>query len=270
MRAAARVMDVGVARVPADEHGRMHRRRAARGARRATRRRLRGRRHRRDHEPGSSTTSPASAEVCREHDVWLHVDGAYGARRAAAPSVRGAVRRDRAGRLAHRRPAQVAVRARSTVRAAVPRPGAGARGAHASARLPRRAPPDDDWNPSDYAFHLTRRARGLPFWFSLAVHGTEAYRRRRAHARGHARGSGGDPRPRRARAGRRARALDPRVPPPRLVRGGPPPLGRRSCAKRDGVRLPDTVRGETVARLALVNPRTTVEDLRVVLDTMRG
>jgi aromatic-L-amino-acid decarboxylase len=29
-----------------------------------------------------------------------------------------------------------------------------------------------DWNPSDYAFHLTRRARGLALWFSLAVHGT--------------------------------------------------------------------------------------------------
>jgi glutamate/tyrosine decarboxylase-like PLP-dependent enzyme len=32
------------------------------------------------------------------------------------------------------------------------------------------------WNPSDYAFQLTRRARGLPLWFSLAVHGTDAYR----------------------------------------------------------------------------------------------
>ena len=32
-----------------------------------------------------------------------------------------------------------------------------------------------NWNPSDYAYHLSRRARGLPFWFSLATHGTEAY-----------------------------------------------------------------------------------------------
>ncbi len=31
------------------------------------------------------------------------------------------------------------------------------------------------WNPSDYAHHLSRRARGLPLWFSLATHGTEAY-----------------------------------------------------------------------------------------------
>ena len=35
---------------------------------------------------------------------------------------------------------------------------------------------DGEWNPSDYAYHLTRRARGLPLWFSLAVYGIEAYR----------------------------------------------------------------------------------------------
>lgn len=32
-----------------------------------------------------------------------------------------------------------------------------------------------EWNPSDYAYHLTRRARGLALWFSLAVNGTDAY-----------------------------------------------------------------------------------------------
>ena len=35
---------------------------------------------------------------------------------------------------------------------------------------------DDDINPSDLAYHLTRRARGLPLWFSLAVNGVGAYR----------------------------------------------------------------------------------------------
>ena len=33
----------------------------------------------------------------------------------------------------------------------------------------------EEWNPSDYSVHLTRRARGLPMWFSLAVYGTDAY-----------------------------------------------------------------------------------------------
>jgi L-2,4-diaminobutyrate decarboxylase len=35
---------------------------------------------------------------------------------------------------------------------------------------------DGEWNPSDFGIQLTRRARGLPFWFSLAVYGTDAYR----------------------------------------------------------------------------------------------
>ncbi len=34
---------------------------------------------------------------------------------------------------------------------------------------------DSVWNPCDYANVLTRRARGMPFWFSLAVYGTDAY-----------------------------------------------------------------------------------------------
>ena len=32
-----------------------------------------------------------------------------------------------------------------------------------------------EWNPSDFAIHLSRRARGLPFWFSLVTYGTAAY-----------------------------------------------------------------------------------------------
>ena len=35
---------------------------------------------------------------------------------------------------------------------------------------------EGEWNPTDYAYHLTRRARGLPLWFSLAVYGLDAYR----------------------------------------------------------------------------------------------
>lgn len=35
---------------------------------------------------------------------------------------------------------------------------------------------DTDFNPSDLAYHLTRRARGMALWFSLAVNGVGAYR----------------------------------------------------------------------------------------------
>lgn len=34
---------------------------------------------------------------------------------------------------------------------------------------------EEDFNPSDYANHLTRRARGLAFWFSLVTYGTKNY-----------------------------------------------------------------------------------------------
>jgi glutamate/tyrosine decarboxylase-like PLP-dependent enzyme len=33
-----------------------------------------------------------------------------------------------------------------------------------------------EWNPTDYAYLLTRRARGLAIWFSLSTHGIAAYR----------------------------------------------------------------------------------------------
>ena len=171
---AARVMDIDVLAVPVDERGRLDRRRRCEASRSPT------------HGSGatsspssppaaprtsaSSTTSPGSPTSPRARGLWLHVDGAYGtggARRAVRPPD---VRRHRARRLVHRRPAQVAVRAVRRVRAALPRPGARAR---------RRTPSTagyldvlnadaDEWNPSDYAYHLTRRARGLPFWFSLA------------------------------------------------------------------------------------------------------
>ena len=174
------------------------------------------------------------AAACREHGVWLHVDGAYGRGRPVRAGHPRALRRDRARRLADRRPAQVAVRAVRLVRAAVPRAGARPRRAPPERRLPRRAVP---------------RRRGLqPVRLRAAPHAPRArdpvlvlarrarHRRLRgggrAHAGGHARGRGGDPRPRGARAARRAGAVDPRVPPPRLGRRTTTTAGRSPCARR--------------------------------------
>ncbi len=116
------------------------------------------------------------ADVAAAEGLWLHVDGAYGGAALAAPSVRGLFagieRADSfivdphkwlfapydACALLYREPA-IARRAHTQ---------------HAG-YLDAVAHVDGEWNPSDYAIHLTRRARGLPFWFSLAVHGTEAY-----------------------------------------------------------------------------------------------
>ncbi|MEO6122622.1 MAG: pyridoxal-dependent decarboxylase [Ilumatobacteraceae bacterium] len=33
----------------------------------------------------------------------------------------------------------------------------------------------DEWSPSHVGYQLTRRAAGLPLWFALVVHGTDAF-----------------------------------------------------------------------------------------------
>jgi glutamate/tyrosine decarboxylase-like PLP-dependent enzyme len=116
------------------------------------------------------------AEVAREHGWWLHVDGAYGGAGLAAPSVRhlfdGIEHADSfivdphkwlfapfdSCALLYRDPAL----------------GRRAHIQHADYLDPVTV--EGEWNPSDFAIQLTRRARGLPFWFSLAMHGTDAYR----------------------------------------------------------------------------------------------
>ena len=118
------------------------------------------------------------ARICDERDLWMHVDAAYGGGALLAPLGAARVRRHRTLRLARHRSAQVAVRAARLRGAALPRSGArpiGARPARGVSRLGQRRE-TGGWNPGDYAYQLTRRARGLPFWFSLAVHGSDAYR----------------------------------------------------------------------------------------------
>ena len=116
------------------------------------------------------------ADVAHEHDVWVHVDGAYGLAGLAAASVRekfrGIERVDSFVVDPHKW-----LFAPFDCAALLYRDPAAARRAHAQHAPyldPIRA--NEAWDPADYAYQLTRRVRGLPFWFSLAVHGTDAYR----------------------------------------------------------------------------------------------
>ncbi len=122
------------------------------------------------------------ARVAEELNVWMHVDGAYGAAGLFAPSVRdrfnGIERADSMVVDPHKW-----LLAGFDAAALIYREPHLAKAVHtqdASYLDPLRAA--DAWNPADYAYGLTRRARGLPFWFSLAVNGTDAYiRRDRVH-----------------------------------------------------------------------------------------
>ena len=108
-------------------------------------------------------------------DIWFHVDGAYGLAALCAPSVRakfnGIEKADSLIVDPHKW-----LFAPFDACALIYRNPKLAKRAHLQkAAYLETLDEDDEWNPSDYAIHLTRRARGLPFWFSLAAHGTDEY-----------------------------------------------------------------------------------------------
>ncbi|MCK9895195.1 aspartate aminotransferase family protein [Frankia sp. AgB32] len=209
-------------------------------------------------------------DVARARDLWVHADGAYGLAALAAPSARprfdGIAEVDSFIVDPHKW-----LFAPFDACALVYRDPALALAAHG----PQRAgyldvlDPAANWNPSDYAIGLSRRARGLPLWFSLATHGTRAY---------------ADAVETTLATTRSAAAQIAARPELELVR--PPELSivvfrRRGWTDTDYHRWSDALLraefafvpptrhdGETVARFAVVNPRTTPDDIKAILATM--
>ena len=114
------------------------------------------------------------SDAALDAGVWMHVDGAYGGAALAAPSVRslfaGIERADSFIVDPHKW-----LFAPYDCCALLYRDPALARAAHAQNASYLDDVDREQWNPSDLAVHLSRRARGLPFWFSLATHGTDRY-----------------------------------------------------------------------------------------------
>jgi aromatic-L-amino-acid/L-tryptophan decarboxylase len=115
-------------------------------------------------------------DVAAEFDIWMHVDAAYGGGALTSPSLRpqfaGIERCDSLVIDPHKW-----LFVPLDCGAVIYRDPALARMVHQQKASYLDAFETDDvsqWNPSDYAYHLTRRARGLPLWFSLMVHGTDA------------------------------------------------------------------------------------------------
>ena len=115
------------------------------------------------------------AEVAKEYRLWMHVDGAYGGAGLFSPQLR-----PRYEGLEHADSFVVDPHkwlfAPFDCASLIYREPALARSVHTQdASYLDVLHTQADWNPSDFAYHLTRRARGLALWFSLAVNGTDAY-----------------------------------------------------------------------------------------------
>jgi glutamate/tyrosine decarboxylase-like PLP-dependent enzyme len=124
----------------------------------------------------------------------------------------------------------------------------------------------DDWSPSDYAPHLTRRARGLPTWFSLAVHGTDAYREAVDTTLATTEAA--------TDLIRHLDHLELVVEPELSVivfrrvgwtREDYAAWSTQLLRDQVGFVVPTSWRGETVLRLCITNPRTTLDDVRACL-----
>jgi L-2,4-diaminobutyrate decarboxylase len=209
------------------------------------------------------------AALCAERRLWLHVDGAYGAAALAAPSARprlaGIERADSFIVDPHKW-----LFAPFDCCALLYREPRLARSAHAQAAgylEPLQTP--GEWNPSDFAIHLSRRARGLPFWFSLATHGTRAYAEAVERTLVVAAAAAEDVR----RRSYLELVLEPDLSIVVFRRVGWSPSDYDGWSERlrrtkFALVLPTVHGREMVARLAIVNPRTTEADISAILDTM--
>jgi glutamate/tyrosine decarboxylase-like PLP-dependent enzyme len=213
------------------------------------------------------------AAVARARGIWCHVDAAYGGAGLAAPSVReryrGIERADSFIVDPHKW-----LFAPYDCCALVYRDPGEARGVfrQEAGYLDTVNQPEatwSEWNPADYAYHLSRRARGLPLWFSLATYGTDAYRDAVEGVLDLARATADEVRAR----PELELVMDPELSVVLFRR-----LGwsgedyerwwRRLLEAQIAFVQPTTWRGETLARLCFVNPRTTIEHVRAVLGTM--
>ena len=114
-------------------------------------------------------------DVAHERGIWFHIDGAYGLAALCAPKSRylfdGVEKADSLIVDPHKW-----LFAPFDACALIYRnPELGKKAHLQHAAYLETLEDESEWNPSDYAIHLTRRARGLPFWFSLAAHGTTEY-----------------------------------------------------------------------------------------------
>lgn len=211
----------------------------------------------------------AIAEVAKELDVWFHVDGAYGLAGILSPNHKplyaGIEHADSFIVDPHKW-----LFAPFDACALVYREPALARAAHTQhGEYLETLNEKDEFNPSDHAFNLTRRVRGLPLWFSMATHGVARYREaveqniKLAHQIA-------------AEIERRAYLKLVRQPQLSVVvfeRVGWEKVDYDQWSEKllntgFAFVVPSSHKGKVNTRFAIVNPTTNYEDLKKILDSM--
>lgn len=209
------------------------------------------------------------AAVTREREVWLHVDGAYGLAAALVSETRPLFAGVEFADSLIVDPHKWLFAPFDACALIYRDPGHGKRAHTQHAEYLDTLTEADDWNPADFAVQLTRRARGLPLWFSLATHGTEHYREAIA--------SGIELARRIADEIERRDGVhlvrDPQLSVVVFQREGWSPADYRAWSDRLldeqlAFVVPSSHEGETVLRFAIVSPLTTFERLTGILDTL--
>ncbi|MDN4481953.1 pyridoxal phosphate-dependent decarboxylase family protein [Demequina lignilytica] len=209
------------------------------------------------------------ADAVHARDVWLHVDGAYGLAgmlvEEMRPAYRGVERADSVIVDPHKW-----LFAPFDACALIYRDPRAALRAHTQHAEYLDTLADGGMvNPSDLAVQLTRRARGLPLWFSLATYGTEEYRSAIGYGIALAR-----------------RIADEIAARPGLTLVREPQLSvvvfrvdgwsaadydawsERLLERQHAFVVPSSHEGEPVLRFAIVNPQTSFDLLCSILDTL--
>ena len=209
------------------------------------------------------------AALKQDHDLWLHIDGAYGLTAMLSPLTRhlyaGVEQADSVIVDPHKW-----MFAPYDACALIYRDPETGRRAHTQhAEYLDTLTEADDWSPSDYAVQLTRRPRGLPLWFSLATYGAGVYREAITHSINLARQIADEI----AKRPGLTLVRDPQLSVVVFERDGWERAdytrwSDQLLADQQAFVVPSSYKGRTNARFAIISPLTTFEQLTAILDTM--
>lgn len=210
------------------------------------------------------------ASLKNEFDFWLHVDGAYGLTAMLAPIARELFAGVEAADSLVVDPHKWLFAPYDACALIYRNPEIGRQTHTQHAEYLDALTASTEWSPSDYAVQLTRRPRGLPFWFSLATYGASVYREAISHSVELARDIAEEIRQR----PELTLVRDPKLSIVVFERHGwersdYDAWSAKLLEEQRAFVVPSSHRGRPNARFAIINPLTTLEQLTGILDTMK-